>query len=430
MQAQLNLKEHLAELHDLRSKSGLNSAQDNLHRVTELLETWKKDSAEPEIQARRKSLQGAVALVSDGQGKRQLEEVRRVLNVMQENETGRQLRAIAESNAALQTVRVITLLGLLMSAALTLLVAWRAAHTVQANAEFLNAGAQQIATGNYDLRLPKMGVQELDTLSAQFHQMAEAVQRREQELAESSRALQHRTEELERSNRELERFAYIASHDLQEPLRTIGSYTELLGKRYRGQLDARADQYIDFTISATQRLKNLIQDLLAFSRVHRPGRTFSAVNTAELTGQILQELEAKIKNAGATVTFGELPTVRGNAELLHHVFLNLMTNAIKFRSPERPSEVRVWAERGTDGWVFHVQDNGIGIDSQYFDKIFGVFQRLHGIGTYEGSGIGLAVTRSAVEQHGGKIWLHSTPGVGSTFSFTLPDFSPEEKQSA
>lgn len=419
----------------LRQRSTIALQQENLNRVVALMRLWQITSAQPEIRARRISLTSAADLVSTGQGKRQLEDLRTVLTEMQDREAERQKTAIDNNNAALQNVRLITLTGLLLGMGLMLYAALRAARTVQESVTFLSEGAQEIAAGRYDLRLPETRVRELDMLGGQFHRMAEAVQRREQEVEETTRALQNTNADLERSNRELERFAYVASHDLQEPLRTIGSYTELLGKRYKGQLDERADKYIDFTISATQRLKNLIQDLLAFSRVNRLGRAFGRVDTAELAQQVRAELDAKIEQAGASVEISPLPTVRGNTELLHHVFLNLIANAVKFRSPERPAKVRVWAERfnngqGGQGWIYHVQDNGIGIEPMFFDKIFEVFQRLHGLGEYEGSGIGLAVTRSAIEQHGGKIWLSSVPNHGTTFHFILPDEAPQEYPNA
>ncbi len=269
----------------------------------------------------------------------------------------------------------------------------------------LTEGTQRIAAGHYEQRVSPLGITELDRLSAQFHRMAEAVQQREAELAESARSLERTNASLQRSNRELERFAYVASHDLQEPLRTIGSYTELIARRYSGQLDARGEQYIKFTISATHRLKTLIQDLLVFSRVHRTGRVFGPVDTAELAGQVRADLEVRLREVGGELHVGELPTVQGNRELLHHIFLNLIGNALVPAS--RPGATGpVWAERSAGsqatgpqatgpGWQFAVQDNGIGIEPQYHEKIFEVFQRLHGVGDYEGSGIGLAVTRNA-----------------------------------
>ncbi|MFC4639138.1 sensor histidine kinase [Deinococcus hohokamensis] len=396
----------------------------NLNQAASQLNHWRRESADPEIRARRTSLQAAAQRVSSGVGRRQLDDVRETLNVMRDRENGRLSAAVASSTRTLLTVQLVTVAGLLLSLLLLVVTALRVARTVAQHLGSLTAGARSITAGQYERRLPRSGVHELDELGAQFHKMARAVRERELALARSAQTLQATNEQLSRSNRELEQFAYVASHDLQEPLRTISSYTELLARRYQGQLDSRADQYIAFTIEATGRMKTLIQDLLTFSRVRQGSRTFGPVDTASLVAEVVQDLEAQIAQSGGQVQVaGPLPEVRGNPELLRHIFQNLIGNAVKFRAPDRPPHVIVSATRSEapPGWVFHVQDNGIGIEPQYFERIFGVFQRLHGLGQYSGSGIGLAVTRSAAEQHGGALWLDSEPGQGSTFHFRVPD---------
>ena len=400
---------------------------DSTQQALALLRKWRETAAEPEIAARRNSLEDAVNLVGDGTGKRLLDEVRTHLNLMRDRENNRLQSAVASSTQALRTVRLLTLLGLILGALLFVVTAIRAARRVTAALTDLTAGTREIAAGQYGARLPRSHIREIDDLSGQVHEMARAVQEREQALAASAHRLELTNEQLQRSNRELEQFAYVASHDLQEPLRTIGSYTELLARRYQGQLDARADQYIAFTISATERLKTLIQDLLAFSRVRQGQgqRTFAPVDTQATVQHVLEDLAVQIGETGAQVSAAELPTVRANAELLRHVFQNLIGNALKFHAPGRPPRVTVSATREPGRTAFHVQDNGIGIEPQYFERIFGVFQRLHGVGEYSGSGIGLAVTRSAVEQHGGELWLDSVPGAGTTFHFSLPDTVPD-----
>ncbi|MFB9991068.1 CHASE3 domain-containing protein [Deinococcus oregonensis] len=400
-----------AHIEALRQLSVTDQQRLSLNRVALLIITWDRQAAIPEIAARREALDAAVRLVSDGSGKRTLDEARQTLNVMQTRENARLSAALESSTLTLRNVRVVTLAGLLLSILLLILTALRAARTVAGNVQDITARARHMAAGQYDDRLPPTPLQELRELGQQFQIMASAVQEREQALIATNTAL-------ERSNRELEQFAYVASHDLQEPLRTIGSYTELLSRRYSGQLDERADQYIAFTISATQRLKYLIQDLLAYSRVRQTGRNFSAVETAEVVKQVLDDLQVQLQ--GAEVQVGPLPTVWGNPELLRHVFLNLIGNALKFRAEGRPTQVKVSAQDDGSCWILQVQDNGIGIEPQYHDRIFGVFQRLHGPGEYEGSGIGLAITRTAVEQQGGRLTLNSVWGQGSTFSFTLP----------
>jgi signal transduction histidine kinase len=225
---------------------------------------------------------------------------------------------------------------------------------------------------------------------------------------------------LVRSNNDLEQFAYVASHDLQEPLRMVSNFTQLLGKRYRGKLDPDADEFIAFAVDGANRMHTLIQDLLEYSRVGRKGDRFAAVDTNESLAAAKANLEAAIRGSGARVTAETLPTVRGDRGQLIRLFQNLIDNAIKFRSRETPC-IHVSAsppERGS-GWVFSVRDNGIGIDPQYAERIFVIFQRLHTRAEYPGTGIGLAICKKIVERHEGRIWLESELGKGSVFYFTL-----------
>jgi light-regulated signal transduction histidine kinase (bacteriophytochrome) len=232
--------------------------------------------------------------------------------------------------------------------------------------------------------------------------------------------------ELQRSNAELEQFAYVASHDLQEPLRKVASFCQLLQQRYGGQLDERADQYIGFAVDGARRMQDLINDLLAFSRVGRVGRPHAPVDCNALLERARADLATAIEESGAEVESGPLPTVEGDASLLRLVFQNLLGNAIKFRGEAAP-RVRVDAERDDGQWRFSVGDNGIGIDPEYAERIFVIFQRLHPRSTYEGTGIGLAMCRKIVEYHGGRMWLDTSDGdSGSRFCFTLPADDPAE----
>jgi PAS domain S-box-containing protein len=225
--------------------------------------------------------------------------------------------------------------------------------------------------------------------------------------------------ELKRSNEELERFAYVASHDLQEPLRMVASYVQLLGKRYKGKLDADADEFIGYAADGATRMQRLIEDLLAFSRLGTRGGTSVPTDITGVVARAVANLTLAIAESGASVTAGELPTVPGDPGQLGHLFQNLISNAVKFRGEEPPA-VHISAERHGDDWCFRVHDNGIGIEAEYYDRIFVIFQRLHGREKYGGTGIGLAIARKIVERHGGRIWVESTPGRGTTFLFTLP----------
>ncbi len=225
--------------------------------------------------------------------------------------------------------------------------------------------------------------------------------------------------DLKRSNAELERFAYVASHDLQEPLRAITSYTQLLAKRYKGKLDADADDFIGFAVDGAQRMQALIKGLLELSRVDSRGQQVRAVATAPILETVVRLLERPIQEAGAVLEIGTLPTVKGDEAQISQLFQNLLSNALKFRRPGVVPTLGVEAVEAGAVWHFTVSDNGIGVPPEHQERVFGMFERLHGDGEYPGTGIGLALCKRIVERHGGRIWLESSPGVGSRFHFTL-----------
>jgi PAS domain S-box-containing protein len=239
------------------------------------------------------------------------------------------------------------------------------------------------------------------------------------ERKHAAEALERKAKELAASNTELEQFAYAASHDLQEPLRMIAGYTQLLGRRYRGKLDREADEFIQFTIEGAERMGTLIRDLLAYSRAGRTSLTPERVDLGDCVQASLANLRVMLEENAAAVEVSPLPELVGQRAQLIQLFQNLIGNAVKYHGTE-PPRVRVSAERRGEDWLFEVRDNGIGIDPQYADQVFDLFRRLHGRGEYSGTGIGLAICKKIVEGQGGRIWVESQPGEGATFQFTLP----------
>jgi PAS domain S-box-containing protein len=306
-------------------------------------------------------------------------------------------------------------------------------HMDKNGAAFSASGSSIVAT--LDDGLPRHGTEEIfcrmdhtnipvDYLSTPIFERGELIgsvvsfrdvtgrQRAQQALAEKAR-------ELARSNTELEQFAYVASHDLQEPLRMVSSYTQLLAKRYKGKLGPDADEFIEYAVDGAVRMQRLIQDLLAYSRVGTRRNEFEPTDCERVLGRVLGDLRVAIEECGAVVTHDPLPTLMADGTQLGQLLQNLIGNAIKFRNQEPPL-VHVSTRRKDRHWIFSIRDNGIGIDPQYAERIFVIFQRLHKRGEYPGTGIGLAVCKKIVERHGGRIWVESNAEKGTTFYFTMP----------
>jgi PAS domain S-box-containing protein len=241
----------------------------------------------------------------------------------------------------------------------------------------------------------------------------------EERRKQAEEELARRAEELTRSNADLEQFAYVASHDLQEPLRMVVSFTQLLAQRYQGKLGADADEFINYAVDGARRMQVLVNDLLAYSRVGTQAKEFAAVDCEKALRTVLTNLQQTLEESSGQMTHDPLPTVQGDETQLWQVFQNLVGNALKFHGSE-PPRVHVSAQELKGEWRFSVRDNGIGIDPQQAERIFLLFQRLHTRAEFPGTGMGLAITKRIVEQHGGRIWMESEPGKGSTFYFSLP----------
>ncbi|MFQ5795071.1 MAG: ATP-binding protein [Candidatus Bipolaricaulia bacterium] len=327
-----------------------------------------------------------------------------------------QAEAVEPSRAFGNTILLTGSLSLLTASA----VALGLARTITRPVLALQAGAMRFGRGQLELRLPETSGDELGLLAREFNTMAAALSEKEAQLRRRAEQLQRANVELARSNADLEQFAYVASHDLQEPLRMVASYTQLLAKRYEGQLDSDADEFIAYAVDGSNRMQRLINDLLAYSRVGTQGKDFEPTDCETVLDQALANLQMVIEESGTRVIHDPLPTVMTDNLQLGQLFQNLIGNAIKFQS-DKPPEIHVGAEHKNGEWLFSIRDNGIGIDPKYAERIFVIFQRLHGKGEYPGTGIGLAICKKIVERHGGRIWVESESGQGSTFHFTISD---------
>ncbi|GHJ14974.1 sensor histidine kinase [Micromonospora sp. AKA38] len=286
---------------------------------------------------------------------------------------------------------------------------------------------REVAEGDYQHRISGSGPPEFLRLADDIDQMRQKIAQDLDEVRQARERiewvndqLQKQAEELTRSNRDLEQFAYVASHDLQEPLRKVASFCQLLQRRYAGQLDERADQYIAFAVDGAQRMQRLINDLLAFSRIGRLTTGFTEVDLNRVMGDVAGQTEAARQYADAELTWDEMPTIRGEEPLLTNLLVNLVSNSVKFRRPDVPPRVHVSARLVDREWEISCRDNGIGIEPEFADKIFVIFQRLHSKDAYPGTGIGLAIVKKIVEYHGGRVWVDTDAEEGTTIRFTLP----------
>jgi signal transduction histidine kinase len=394
------------------------SAATELTSVAEQAHVWRTRYAQPTIDhvtQTKKPVTGADSVT----GKGDFDSLRDKIGVLQDDIAGARSHAVAELNDSSTVLDIVFIAVAVGLAATVVLLAVGLRATAIRPLHQLAAEARLVADGNFDHRVDLTGPREVTDLAADVNAMRERIL---QALAESRQAnalLQEHTEELERSNAELEQFAYVASHDLQEPLRKVASFTQLLQRRYAGQLDARADQYIEFAVDGARRMQALINDLLQYSRVGRTNREPALISSDAALNQARSNVAAMIEETGATVETGHLPLVLAELTLLTAVFQNLLSNALKFRG-DKPPRIVITCTKDDPFWQFAFTDNGIGIEPEYADRIFVIFQRLHERSAYPGTGIGLAMTRKIIEYFGGRIWLDTAYTEGSRFLFTLP----------
>jgi light-regulated signal transduction histidine kinase (bacteriophytochrome) len=280
---------------------------------------------------------------------------------------------------------------------------------------------RDVARGAIDQRIVASGPAEIAALGEDVDTMRARIASELARVEQARIRLIERSEDLARSNADLEQFAYVASHDLSEPLRKVANFCQLLERQYADQLDDKARQYIAYAVDGAKRMQVLIGDLLAFSRVGRTTESFEPVDTEYALDRALAALDERVQDSDAEIVRSPLPVVDGDATLLAALFQNLIGNALKYRNPDRQPRIDVTAEKEESDWVFTVSDNGIGIDRQYAERIFTIFQRLHLRDQYGGTGIGLALCRKIVEFHRGKIWLGESDEPGATFHFTIPE---------
>ncbi|QUQ62824.1 sensor histidine kinase [Kutzneria sp. CA-103260] len=345
-------------------------------------------------------------------GKTLFDQVRAALTAQEAQLTSARAAGRTVLDSASTNLIVVGIVVAVMLLVLIVVLALLAHYGVVRPVSKLAAEVRLVADGQFQRPVAGSGPREIVSLAADVDQMRLHIM---DELETHMRM----HDELARSNRELEQFAYVASHDLQEPLRKVASFCQLLERRYQGQLDDRADQYIHFAVDGAKRMQVLINDLLAFSRVGRLTREQLVVDCGALVAQATANLATIVEETGAEITAGPLPSVRGEPALLTAVFQNLIGNAVKFHGDE-PPRVALSAERDGELWTFTCADNGIGIEPEYSERVFVIFQRLHPKDAYPGTGIGLAMCRKIIEYHGGRIWLDTDAGRGTTFRFTLP----------
>ncbi|MFJ4713837.1 ATP-binding protein [Streptomyces sp. NPDC088785] len=404
--------------------AGSGEAEKDLRAVRADVESWQRGLARPVAEA---SSADAVRITADraGDGKRLFDEVRVSLSRQQDHLLAARQHAGEDLDTAQRLRNVVFIAIAAVIVVLMCVIFYGLRRGVTGPLTQLGTAARDVGRGQFDRELPATGPADLRQLA---HDVESMRVRLVAELARSEEGralLDQQAEDLRRSNAELEQFAYVASHDLQEPLRKISSFTQLLQRRYGGKLDERADQYISFAVDGANRMQVLINDLLMFSRVGRVHDQRS-VSLEDTLASAVDSLSVAMEESGARIEHDPLPDVHGDTGQLTLLWQNLLSNAIKFRAPDRPPHIRVTVREEDDHWRFTVRDNGIGIAPEFREKVFVIFQRLHTREAYPGTGIGLAMCKKTVEFHGGTITVDPVDGDGTSISFTFPQQTSAE----
>jgi signal transduction histidine kinase len=401
--------------------------RDALAVVKARADTWRTDVADPIIRTTREQGPEAAQAMVEAADTTEFDAVRDAVAEMQSHI---QVLRAASADAARESSR--TMVAIEIAAAVIIVLTgafllFLLDRVVTRPITELADQVRKVAAGDYDRHIESpRGSSDLVALAADVDRMRQQIASELTEVRDArthvewvNQQLKSQAEELTRSNRDLEQFAYVASHDLQEPLRKVASFCQLLQRRYAGQMDERADQYIAFAVDGAQRMQRLINDLLAFSRIGRLTSGFTEVDLNKVLTEVKSNLEARAGD-DAQITWPPLPTVEGEEPLLTTLFTNLIGNSLKFRRPDVPPVIEISVERDGREWHVNVKDNGIGIEAEFADKVFVIFQRLHSRDAYEGTGIGLAIVKKIVEYHGGRVWLDVDVPEGASIHFTLP----------
>jgi signal transduction histidine kinase len=412
---------------DIRQRAGQRSAlTDDVDAIEQASAAWRASFADPLI---ARIIPGAPTIVDPAvadRGKTEFDGMRQLFDTQNEHLTEARDSGIVNLDG-IRTWRNVVLIGIivvLLATAIALAIVMRTAVTRPLAS--LAASCRRITEGNFGERIIPQGLKDIRAIAIDVENMRQRIVDELESTRSTGEQLDEQTVELRRSNAELEQFAYVASHDLQEPLRKVTAFCQLIEKRYGDKLDERGIEYIGFAVDGAKRMQVLINDLLSFSRVGRLGTLYTAVDLDTTLDSALTNLAVAIEESGAEIVRPSqpLPQVSGDPTLLTMVWQNLIGNAVKFRHQDRAPRVVIDCRQGTgDGegqWLLTVSDNGIGIPEEFSDKVFVIFQRLHGRDVYTGTGVGLALCKKIVEHHGGSIWIDSSYTDGTRFEFTLP----------